>query len=116
MPPRGAPPRRVVMPPHGARAPQFERRCLNAWANWVQGLGHNGGLVLDLHEIMIRIISTLECYFRLYSPKNWEFQTISKLATCNDRRPCIGLSLPSHTIITQSVKRRQSAKPISAIV
>ncbi|GFY12777.1 hypothetical protein TNCV_4284351 [Trichonephila clavipes] len=46
-------------------------------------------------KIIIRIISTVEGYFRLYSTKNWEFWTICQLATCNDCR----LDLPPYTII-----------------
>ncbi|GFW56995.1 hypothetical protein TNCV_3472782 [Trichonephila clavipes] len=33
-------------------------------------------------QIIIRIITTVKCYSRFYSPKNWEFQ----LATCDERR------------------------------
>ncbi|GFT36502.1 transposable element Tc3 transposase [Trichonephila clavipes] len=46
-------------------------------------------------KIIIRIISTVEGYFRLYSTKNFEFWTICQLATCNDCR----LDLPPYTII-----------------
>ncbi|GFV77458.1 DUF4817 domain-containing protein [Trichonephila clavipes] len=41
----------------------------------------------------IRIISTVKCYFRLDSPKNWEFRTMCQLATCDDRRPKTGQGL-----------------------
>ncbi|GFV63533.1 uncharacterized protein TNCV_4388991 [Trichonephila clavipes] len=37
---------------------------------------------------------------------------ICHLATCDDRRPCIGLGLPPCTIITPSVKRWQSGEPV----
>ncbi|GFY23301.1 hypothetical protein TNCV_3939971 [Trichonephila clavipes] len=48
----------------------------------------------------------------MYSPKNQEFQTICQLATWDDRRPSIDLGLPPYTIITHSIKRRQSIEPI----
>ncbi|GFV32487.1 hypothetical protein TNCV_1677731 [Trichonephila clavipes] len=66
---------------------------------------------LSLHMIMIRIISTVKCFFPIVF---WEFQSICQLATC-DRRPHIGLGLPPHTIIAHSVKRRQSVEPVCAI-
>ncbi|GFV31278.1 uncharacterized protein TNCV_1640301 [Trichonephila clavipes] len=68
-----------------------------------------------LNRIRTRKISKVECYFCLYSPKNWEFWTKCQLATCDDHRPCIDLGLPPYTIINHSVKRRQSVKPICAI-
>ncbi|GFW51983.1 hypothetical protein TNCV_1189141 [Trichonephila clavipes] len=51
-------------------------------------LGPRPRLVLDLALIrfIIRRISTVKYYFRLYSPKNWEFWTIRQLATYDDRR------------------------------
>ncbi|GFV45491.1 hypothetical protein TNCV_5124371 [Trichonephila clavipes] len=71
---------------------------------------------LSLNKIMIRIISTVKCYFRLYYPKNWNFRTIYQQATCDDRLPCISLCLPPCTVMTHSVKRRQSAELVCAIV
>ncbi|GFV41438.1 hypothetical protein TNCV_5048431 [Trichonephila clavipes] len=71
---------------------------------------------IGLNKIMIRIISTDKCFFPLYSPKNWEYWTICQLVTCDDRHPCIDLSLPPYTIITHSVKRRQLVEPVCAIV
>ncbi|GFS68033.1 hypothetical protein TNCV_1362571 [Trichonephila clavipes] len=71
---------------------------------------------LSLNEIIIRIISTVKCYFRLSTPNKWEFRTTCQLATCDDRRPCIGLRLSPYIIITHSVKRRQSVEPVCAIV
>ncbi|GFT20568.1 hypothetical protein TNCV_2183981 [Trichonephila clavipes] len=59
---------------------------------------------LSLNEVMIRIISTVKCYFRLHSLKNWEFRTIGQLATCDDSRPYRPKLLP-YTIITNSVKK-----------
>ncbi|GFX95498.1 hypothetical protein TNCV_4825131 [Trichonephila clavipes] len=35
---------------------------------------------------------------------------------CDDCRPCLGLGLPPHNIITYSVKRRQLAEPVCVIV
>ncbi|GFW99768.1 hypothetical protein TNCV_3419971 [Trichonephila clavipes] len=63
---------------------------------------------LSLNKITIGIIPTVKCYIRLYSAKNWEFRTTCQLATCDDRRPCIGLDLSPYTIITHSVKRWKS--------
>ncbi|GFX46899.1 hypothetical protein TNCV_4040442 [Trichonephila clavipes] len=60
---------------------------------------------LSPNKIVIRIVSTVKCYFRLYSPKNWEFRTRCQLDTCDDRRSCTGVGLPPYTIITPSVKR-----------
>ncbi|GFW22510.1 hypothetical protein TNCV_2170441 [Trichonephila clavipes] len=37
-----------------------------------------------------------------------------RLATCDDHRPCKGLS--PYTLITHSMKRRQSVEPVCAIV
>ncbi|GFV22082.1 hypothetical protein TNCV_4527671 [Trichonephila clavipes] len=51
----------------------------------------------------------------MYSPKNWEFQTMFRLSKCYDRRPRTGLGLPPYIIITHSVKRRQSVKLIRLI-
>ncbi|GFX21140.1 hypothetical protein TNCV_4367191 [Trichonephila clavipes] len=67
-------------------------------------------------KIMIRIISIVKCYFRLYSPKNWEFRTICQLVTCENLPPCIGQDLPPYTLITHLVKRRQLVEPVCAIV
>ncbi|GFV47269.1 hypothetical protein TNCV_4829251 [Trichonephila clavipes] len=39
-----------------------------------------------------------------------------QLPTCDGHRPCIGLGLPPYTIITHSVKRRQSVEPVCAIL
>ncbi|GFW73160.1 hypothetical protein TNCV_484281 [Trichonephila clavipes] len=50
-------------------------------------------------------------YFRLCSPPNWEFWMIYQLATCDDRRPCIGLGIPPYTS-----KRQHSIETICAIV
>ncbi|GFV07183.1 hypothetical protein TNCV_3602011 [Trichonephila clavipes] len=69
---------------------------------------------LSLNKIVIRIISTVKCYSRLYSPKNWKFQTICQMAVCDDHRPCKRLGLPPYTIITHSVKRRQLIEPVCA--
>ncbi|GFW11770.1 hypothetical protein TNCV_1083161 [Trichonephila clavipes] len=83
---------------------------LKAWANWDRAsatMGASSRSRLSLNEIMIRIISTVKGYFRLYSPKNWEFWTICQLAKCDDRRSCIGLGLSPYTIMTSSIKRRQ---------
>ncbi|GFT17090.1 uncharacterized protein TNCV_4738221 [Trichonephila clavipes] len=88
---------------------------LKAWDSWTKGLGHNRGPRLGLNKITIRIISTVKCYFLSYSLKNWEFRTLCQLATCDDRRPCIGLGLSPYTNITHSVKRRQSIEPVCAI-
>ncbi|GFW45340.1 uncharacterized protein TNCV_4734471 [Trichonephila clavipes] len=52
---------------------------------------------LGFNKIKIRIISTVKCYFRLYSSKNWGFRTICQLATCDDSRPCTSLGLPPYT-------------------
>ncbi|GFT77103.1 hypothetical protein TNCV_1099751 [Trichonephila clavipes] len=91
---------------------------LKAWVNWAQGLvtmGAPSHSRLGLNKIMIRIVSTVKYNFRLNSPKNWEFRSICQLATCDDRPPCIGHGLPSHTIIPHSVKRRQSIEPVMHI-
>ncbi|GFW87920.1 hypothetical protein TNCV_1360231 [Trichonephila clavipes] len=70
----------------------------------------------SLNKIMIRIISTDKCYYRLHYTKNWRFQTICQLATCEDRGPCIGGGLPPCTTITHTVKRRQFIEPVCVIV
>ncbi|GFW38109.1 hypothetical protein TNCV_835481 [Trichonephila clavipes] len=110
--------------PQGAiRHPCFQE-CLKAWVNWAraQDLSRNGAssrLRLSLNKIMIQIILTIKCYFWSYSPKNWEFWSICQLATCDDRHPGIGLGLlpyTTYTIITHSLKRRQSVEPVCAIV
>ncbi|GFX77992.1 hypothetical protein TNCV_971471 [Trichonephila clavipes] len=80
------------------------------------GEGSSSRSRLSLNKITIRIISTVNCYFRLHSPKNWEFRMICQLATCDDCLPCLGLGLPPYTIITHSVKRRQSVEPVCVIV
>ncbi|GFV31268.1 hypothetical protein TNCV_1640201 [Trichonephila clavipes] len=59
---------------------------------------------LRLNKMITRIISTVKCFFRLRSPKNWTFQTLCQLATCDDCRPCFSLGLPPYAIITPSVK------------
>ncbi|GFU64880.1 putative DD41D transposase [Trichonephila clavipes] len=82
-----------------------------------QSLGDNGASsrsLLSLNKITIRIISTVKCYFQLYSPKNKEFRTICQLATCDDRRPshvalAMSLELSPYTIITHSLERRDEA-------
>ncbi|GFW16422.1 uncharacterized protein LOC108093566 [Trichonephila clavipes] len=59
------------------------------------------------------------CYqgrLTFYSPKNWEFRTISQLATFDEHCPSKDLGLPPYTIITLSIKRRKSVKPVCAIV
>ncbi|GFV85423.1 hypothetical protein TNCV_3772471 [Trichonephila clavipes] len=95
-----------------------EQRRLKAWTNWsrAQGLGgHNRGFSrsrLSFSKITIRIISTVKCYFRLYSLKSWEFRTMGQLTTSDDRRPCIDQGLSPYTIIIHSVKRRQSIQPV----
>ncbi|GFX46900.1 hypothetical protein TNCV_4040441 [Trichonephila clavipes] len=71
---------------------------------------------LSPNKIVIRIVSTVKCYFRLYSPKNWEFRTRCQLDTCDDRRSCTGVGLPPYTIITPSVKRLQSVEPVYTII
>ncbi|GFX38532.1 hypothetical protein TNCV_3206001 [Trichonephila clavipes] len=66
-----------------------------------QALGYNGALSrsrLSFNKIAILIISRVKYYFRLYSPKNWEFRMICQLATRDDRRPYIGLSLAPYII------------------
>ncbi|GFS60599.1 hypothetical protein TNCV_5073611 [Trichonephila clavipes] len=52
----------------------------------------------------------------MYSPQNWDLQTICELVTCADHRPCIGLNLPPYTIIIHSVKMRQSIEIVSETV
>ncbi|GFS52071.1 hypothetical protein TNCV_1104891 [Trichonephila clavipes] len=69
-------------------------------------IGASPRLRLKLNKIIIRLMSTVKCYFRLYSPKNWEFRTICQLVTCNDRRPRTGLGLRLNTIIAYAVKRQ----------
>ncbi|GFV40428.1 hypothetical protein TNCV_2535961 [Trichonephila clavipes] len=96
------------------------RGRLKAKANWAcaQGLspmGPSSHSRLCLNKAMVRIISTVKCYFRLHYPKNWEFRTICQLATCGDHRPRTGLGLPPYTIITHSVIRRQSVEPATLI-
>ncbi|GFX43002.1 calcium-activated chloride channel regulator 2 [Trichonephila clavipes] len=59
-------------------------------------------LILSLNKITIRIISTVKCYFRLYSPKNWEFWTTVNWLQCDDCRPCTGLGLTHYTLLIQS--------------
>ncbi|GFV54599.1 DUF4817 domain-containing protein [Trichonephila clavipes] len=83
---------------------------LKSWTNWVwaQGLGHNRNHHFGLNKNMIRKISRAKCYFWLYTPKNWEFRTIYRLAACNDRHPCTGLGLQPYTIITHLVNMRQT--------
>ncbi|GFT79239.1 hypothetical protein TNCV_2766641 [Trichonephila clavipes] len=71
---------------------------------------------IPVSKIIIRICSTVRCYFRLYSPKNWEFRTICQLSTRDDRHPCTVLGLPPYTIITYSVKKWQLVEPVCAIV
>ncbi|GFV40430.1 hypothetical protein TNCV_2535981 [Trichonephila clavipes] len=66
----------------------------------------------SLDKIIIRIISTVKCYFRLYSLKKWEFWTKCQQPTCDDRRPCADLCLPPYTIITQ---RWHSVEPLNII-
>ncbi|GFT13916.1 hypothetical protein TNCV_2615621 [Trichonephila clavipes] len=44
---------------------------------------------------MIRIISTVKCYFRLYSPENGEIRNICQLVTCDDHRPYVSHHTPS---------------------
>ncbi|GFX87461.1 hypothetical protein TNCV_1329961 [Trichonephila clavipes] len=64
-----------------------------------------------LNKIKIRIISTVKCHLRLYSPRNWEFRMLCQLAIiCDGLCLCIGLGLAPDTIITPLVKRRQSVK------
>ncbi|GFW72997.1 hypothetical protein TNCV_831191 [Trichonephila clavipes] len=43
-----------------------------------------------------------------------EFRIICLQATCDGHRLRIGFSLPPYTIITHSVKRRQSVEPVCA--
>ncbi|GFV41728.1 transposable element Tcb2 transposase [Trichonephila clavipes] len=78
------------------------------------GPGASSRFRLGLNKIMIPKISTVKYFFRLYSPKNWKHWTICQLATCDDRRPCIGLGLPPQNLITHSVKWRQD-EPVCAI-
>ncbi|GFU07426.1 hypothetical protein TNCV_2203721 [Trichonephila clavipes] len=90
----------------GARA-QVRPRHLTIVQNC---LGCNGGLVsfsIQPKKILIRIILTVECYFRLHSTKNHKLWTICQLATCEDLRQRTGLGLPSYTITTYSAKSRQ---------
>ncbi|GFV68298.1 hypothetical protein TNCV_4433451 [Trichonephila clavipes] len=58
---------------------------------------------LSIEKILIRIISKVKCYFRLYYLKNLEFRTIYQLATCDDHRPCTVLGVPPYTIIATGV-------------
>ncbi|GFX95642.1 hypothetical protein TNCV_4885681 [Trichonephila clavipes] len=68
---------------------------------------------LRRNKIIIRRISTVQCYFQLYSLKNWEFRTICQLATCDNR--CPSTDLPPYNIITHLIKRRQSFEPVCAM-
>ncbi|GFT47168.1 hypothetical protein TNCV_3748051 [Trichonephila clavipes] len=79
------------------------------------GLGSRASARSRLSLILL-IISAVKCYFRLYSPRNWKFRTIYQLATCDDRLPRIGLSLPPYTLTIHSVKMRQSVEPVWVII
>ncbi|GFT60878.1 hypothetical protein TNCV_3616041 [Trichonephila clavipes] len=68
-----------------------------------------------LIEVGGREREEVKCYFRLYSSKNSEFWTICQLDTCDDRSPRTGLGLPLYTMITRSVKRRQTVKLVGPI-
>ncbi|GFV82431.1 uncharacterized protein TNCV_3982241 [Trichonephila clavipes] len=69
-------------------------------------MGASSRSELNHIRIMIRIISTVKCYFRLYSSKNWKFLTICQLVSCDDHRQSTGLSQPSYTIIRHSAITR----------
>ncbi|GFX15595.1 uncharacterized protein TNCV_2130831 [Trichonephila clavipes] len=89
---------------------------LKAWVNCASATTRASSRSrLSLNKIIIGIISTVKCYFRLYSPKNWEFRTICQLTTYDDRRPCISLCLPKYTI-THSVKIQQAVESVCVIV
>ncbi|GFW70739.1 hypothetical protein TNCV_2922941 [Trichonephila clavipes] len=66
-------------------------------------MGASSRFQLCLNKIMIRITSTVQDFFQLYSPKNWGYRTICQLDTCDDRRLCTGLGLPPYSIITHVV-------------
>ncbi|GFW88448.1 hypothetical protein TNCV_3552181 [Trichonephila clavipes] len=66
---------------------------------------------LSFNKIIIRIISTVKCYFQLNSPKNWKFWTKCQLSTCDDSRSCIK-SNPTTIHHHYSFKKRQSVKPV----
>ncbi|GFU48991.1 hypothetical protein TNCV_2332861 [Trichonephila clavipes] len=69
----------------------YGQRRLKAWANWASAAIGSRFVLESATKIKIRIISTIKCYFWLYSPNSWEFRTICQLATCHDRGPYIGL-------------------------
>ncbi|GFV83762.1 hypothetical protein TNCV_2555491 [Trichonephila clavipes] len=65
------------------------------------------------HILVGQALACLEPWTKgLYSPKIWKFRTICQLTICDGRRTCIDLGLSPCTIITHSVKRRQSVKPV----
>ncbi|GFT18170.1 hypothetical protein TNCV_183311 [Trichonephila clavipes] len=59
---------------------------LKAGANWASSHSR-----VSLNKIMLRIILTVKCCFRLYYTNNWEFQTVCQLAKCDDYGPRTGL-------------------------
>ncbi|GFT19871.1 hypothetical protein TNCV_4993091 [Trichonephila clavipes] len=65
---------------------------------------------------MIRIISTVKCYFQLHTLKNWKVPTICEQATCDDSGPSIGLGLPPYNIITHTVKIAEEGKFANVLV
>ncbi|GFX21189.1 hypothetical protein TNCV_4367681 [Trichonephila clavipes] len=83
------------------------RGHLKAWTYWArsQGLGHNGGPSRS-HLSLNKTTNSNNFNGQVLFPVVFfekEFWTICQPATCDDRRPCLGL--PPYTIITHSVKR-----------
>ncbi|GFS91680.1 uncharacterized protein TNCV_1492481 [Trichonephila clavipes] len=88
---------------------------LKAWANWAPAtMDASSPSQLSLNKIVIQIILTVKCFYRLHSTENWKFQMIGQLATCNGHCPCTGLDLPTGITITHSVKRRYSVELVCA--
>ncbi|GFX75738.1 hypothetical protein TNCV_2237111 [Trichonephila clavipes] len=65
-------------------------------------MGNSSPSRFSLNKILIRIISTVKCFFRLYSPENF-----GRYVNCDDRDLRIVLDLPPYAIITQLARWRQ---------